>query len=99
MKSTLGYVFSLRSGVFSWISKKQEVVAQSTAEAEYIAASATVNQAVWLRKILADLRHKQEEATEVLVDNKSAIAISKNPVCFSKTKHMKIKYHALQEAS
>ncbi|XP_021762535.1 uncharacterized protein LOC110727276 [Chenopodium quinoa] len=52
MKSTLGYVFSLGSGVFSWISKKQEVVAQSTAEAEYIAASATVNQAVWLRKIL-----------------------------------------------
>ncbi|KAL4362450.1 hypothetical protein GQ457_04G012430 [Hibiscus cannabinus] len=98
MKSTLGYVFSLGSGVFSWISKKQEIVAQSTTEAEYIAACAAVNQAVWLRKILTDLRHKQEEATKVLVDNKSAIDISENPVCFSKTKHVKIKFYALQEA-
>ncbi|KAK8628127.1 hypothetical protein V6N13_063839 [Hibiscus sabdariffa] len=98
MKSTLGYVFSLGSGVFSRISKKQEIVAQSTAEAEYIAACAAVNQVVWLRKILTDLRHKQEEATKVLVDNKSAIDISENPVCFSKTKHMKIKFYALQEA-
>ncbi|KAL4290332.1 hypothetical protein GQ457_14G020860 [Hibiscus cannabinus] len=42
--------------------------------------------------------NKQEEATKVLVDNKSAIEISENPVCFSKTKHMKIKFYALQEA-
>ncbi|KAK8672471.1 hypothetical protein V6N13_110839 [Hibiscus sabdariffa] len=98
MKSTLGYVFSLGSRVFSWISKKQEIVAQSTTEAEYIAASAAVNQVVWLRKILTDLRHKQEEATKVMVDNKSTIDISENQVCFSITKHMKIKFYALQEA-
>ncbi|KAE8731610.1 hypothetical protein F3Y22_tig00002793pilonHSYRG00097 [Hibiscus syriacus] len=50
------------------------------------------------KKILTDLRHKQEEATKVLVDNKSAIDISENIVCFSKRKHMKIKYYALHEA-
>ena len=54
-KSTSGYCFSFGSGVFSWNSSKQEVVAQSSAEAEYIAAAGAANQAIWLRKILNDL--------------------------------------------
>ncbi|KAL0441696.1 UNVERIFIED_CONTAM: Secreted RxLR effector protein [Sesamum radiatum] len=48
MKSTSGYTFSLGSGIFSWASKKQATVAQSSAEAEYIAAAATSNQAIGL---------------------------------------------------
>jgi len=50
------------SGIFffSWCSKKQKVVAQSTAEAEFQAAILAVNQAIWLRNILADLKLKQE---------------------------------------
>ena len=43
MKSTSGFCFTLGSGVFSWSSKKQEIVAQSTAEAEFIAATLAVN--------------------------------------------------------
>ena len=54
-KSTSGYCFSFGSGVFNWNSNKQEVVAQSSAEAEYIAAVGAANQAIWLRKILNDL--------------------------------------------
>ncbi|KAK9740494.1 hypothetical protein RND81_03G039700, partial [Saponaria officinalis] len=52
MKSNLGYAFNFGSGVFLWNSKKQNIVAQSTAEAEYVAASAAVNQVICLRKIL-----------------------------------------------
>ncbi|XP_074271155.1 secreted RxLR effector protein 161-like [Silene latifolia] len=63
MKSTSGYAFTFGSGTFSWNSKKQDIVAQSTAEAEYVAASAAVNQVIWLRKILQDLGYKQEGAT------------------------------------
>ncbi|XP_047267545.1 secreted RxLR effector protein 161-like [Capsicum annuum] len=48
MKSTSGYCFNLGSTVFSWCSKKQKIVAQSTAEAEFIAATAAANQALWL---------------------------------------------------
>ncbi|KAL4038008.1 hypothetical protein IC575_001611 [Cucumis melo] len=48
-KSTSGYVFSMSSGVFSWTSKKQSVVALSTTEAEYISLAATAYQALWLR--------------------------------------------------
>lgn len=46
MKSTSGYCFSFGSGVFSWCSKKQDVIAQSTAEAKYVAATLAVNQAL-----------------------------------------------------
>ncbi|KAF2321585.1 hypothetical protein GH714_000518 [Hevea brasiliensis] len=50
-KSTSGYAFSLGSGVFSWSSRKQEVVAQSSAEAKYIAATGAANQAIWSKHI------------------------------------------------
>ncbi|KAG8499389.1 hypothetical protein CXB51_005989 [Gossypium anomalum] len=66
-------------------------------EAEYIAAAGAVNQAIWLRKILADLNLFQEEATEILCDNKSAVAIAKNPVFHGRTKHFDIKLHVIRE--
>ncbi|KAL0308842.1 UNVERIFIED_CONTAM: Retrovirus-related Pol polyprotein from transposon TNT 1-94 [Sesamum radiatum] len=83
----------------SWASKKQATVAQSSAEAEYIAAAATSNQPIWLRRILEDIGEKQEEPTTIYCDNKSAIAIKKNPVQHSRTKHIDIKYHSLREAT
>ncbi|KAG8474282.1 hypothetical protein CXB51_033938 [Gossypium anomalum] len=98
MRSTSGYFFTLGSGVFCWSSKKQQTVAQSTAEAEYIAATTAVNQASWLRKLLYDLNEEQVEATEIKVDNQSAVAIAKNPVFYEKTKHFKIKYHFVRGA-
>ncbi|KAL0332223.1 UNVERIFIED_CONTAM: Retrovirus-related Pol polyprotein from transposon TNT 1-94 [Sesamum calycinum] len=86
-------------GIFSWASKKQATVAQSSAEAEYIAAAATSNHAIWLRRILEDIGEKQEEPTTIYCDNKSAIAITKNPVQHSRTKHIDIKYHSLRETT
>ena len=85
------------TGVFSWGCKKQNTVAQSTAEAEFIAANAAVNQALWLRKVLVGLNMKQEGCTEVFVDNQAAIAISNNPVFHGKTKHFNIKLFFLRE--
>nr|KYP64077.1 Retrovirus-related Pol polyprotein from transposon TNT 1-94 [Cajanus cajan] len=80
MKSTTGYCFSFGSGVFSWCSSKQDIVAQSTAEAEYVAANATANQAIWIRNILGDLHMEQNKPTQIFVDNQAAISISHNPV-------------------
>jgi hypothetical protein len=97
MKSTSRYCFTFGSGVFSWCSKKQEIVAQSTAEAEFIAASAAVNQALWLQKILRDLHMEEEKPTEISVNNQAAIAISHNPVFHGKTKHFNIKLYFLRE--
>ncbi|XP_027186900.1 secreted RxLR effector protein 161-like [Cicer arietinum] len=55
MKSTTNHAFSLGSGMFSWKSRKQEIVAPSSVEAKYVAAAAATNQAIWLRIILLDL--------------------------------------------
>lgn len=97
MKSTSGYCFSLGSACFSWCSKKQEIVAQSTAEAEFVAATSAVNQAIWLRKLLNDIGYIMEKGTKVSVDNQAALAISKNPVFHGKTKHFNVKYYYLRE--
>ncbi|KAL0374304.1 UNVERIFIED_CONTAM: Retrovirus-related Pol polyprotein from transposon RE1 [Sesamum radiatum] len=97
-KSTSGYCFTLGSDVICWSSKKQGSIAQSTAEAEYIVASVAVNQALWLRKILDALKFKQSCATEILCDNEPAVAMVKNPIFYEKSKHIKIKYHAVREA-
>ena len=77
--------------------KKQENVAQSTVEAEFFAVAAAVNQALWLKKMLIDLNMEQNESTEILVDNKAAIAISHNPVFHGKTKHFNIKLFFVRE--
>jgi len=97
MRSTSGYCFYFGSGVFSWCSKKQEVVAQSVAEAEDVAVVAAVNQALWIRKIMIDLHMKQEESTQIFVDNQVAISIANDPVFHGKTKHFKIKFFLLRE--
>ncbi|XP_040869658.1 secreted RxLR effector protein 161-like [Glycine max] len=59
MRSTSSYLFSFGFGIFSWYSKKQEVIAQSTADAEYVAATAAINQALWIRKLMNDLHMEQ----------------------------------------
>ncbi|XP_037491836.1 secreted RxLR effector protein 161-like [Jatropha curcas] len=70
MKSTTGFCFSLGSDVICWGTRKQASVVQSTTEAKYVAASATVNQAIWLRNVLIDLNFQQENPTKILCDNK-----------------------------
>lgn len=97
MRSTSGYCFTMGSGIFSWCSKKQEVIAQSTAEAEYIAAAAAVNQAIWIRKLMTDLHMIQTESTKIFVDNQAAISIANDPVFHGRTKHFKIKFFYLRE--
>ncbi|KAM1775099.1 hypothetical protein ACFX12_044389 [Malus domestica] len=97
-RSTSGYAFTFESGVFSWASVKQQSVALSTAKAEYVSASEATAQAIWLRFILKDFGELQVEATPLLCDNTSAIAMTKNPVFHQRTKHIKRRYHFIREA-
>ena len=54
-KSQTGYMFTLNGGAVSWCSSKQSVVAGSTCEAEYIAASEAANEGVWMKEFISDL--------------------------------------------
>ena len=72
-------------------------MAQSTTEAEYMAATKATSQAIWLRKIFKDMAEKQSGPTTINCDNKSVIAMTNNPVHHSRTKHITIKYHFIIE--
>ena len=74
-RSTSGYLFCLGTSCFSWSSRKQQTTAQSTAEAEYIAAASAVNQVIWLRKMMKDMGHEQTEATKIICENNLAVSI------------------------
>ena len=98
-KSTTGFMFSLNenSSPISWRSKRQPTVAQSTAEAEYVAATEAANEAIWLRRLLKDLGEPQQGPTIILEDNQSCIAMSENPVFHYRTKHIDIRYHVIRD--
>ena len=97
-RSTSGYAFSFGSGAFSWASVKQNTVALSTAEAEYVSAAEATAQAIWLRFVLDDFGEMQSEATPLFCDNMSAISMAKNPVFHQKTRHINRRYHFIREA-
>lgn len=95
-KSTSGVVFFLGGSTVTWTSQKQKVVATSSCEAEYVAATAATCQVVWLSRLLADLTGRLAEKFQLFIDNKSAIALSKNPVHHDRSKHIDIKYHYIR---
>ena len=70
MKSTSGYALLFGSSICSWLSKKQNVVAQSTVETAYVSASKATSQAIWLRRIFEDIGEKQKRGTVLYCDNK-----------------------------
>jgi hypothetical protein len=80
----------------SWASKKQNSVALSTAEAEYIAAGHCCAQLLWMRQTLRDYGYKLSKVP-LLCDNESAIRMADNPVEHSRTKHIAIRYHFLRD--
>lgn len=96
-KSTSGYIFCLGTKVITWSSKKQNTVALSSAEAEYISATSAACEAVWLRRILADLQQVQKSPTIIYCDNMSAIAMTKNPVFHSRSKHIELRHHFIRK--
>ena len=95
--STSGNVFSFACGAVSWLSKKQATVSLSTAEAEYVALSTATQEAIWLRRLLADIGEPPEGPTEIYEDNQGAISMAKNPVGHARTKHIDIRYHFVRE--
>jgi hypothetical protein len=95
-KSTLGTCQFLGRSLVSWALKKQNSVALSTAEAEYIAARRCCAQLLWMRQTLRDYGYKLSKVP-LLCDNKSAIFMADNPVEHSRTKHIDIPYHFLRD--
>jgi hypothetical protein len=75
-KSQSGFVFTLNGGAVSWKSSKQDMVADSTMESEYIAASEAIKEGVWMRKFLIELGvfPNASSPLNLYCDNNGAIA-------------------------
>jgi hypothetical protein len=91
-RSTTGYVFLLNSGAISWSSRLQPTVAASTTEAEYMAAAASVKEALWLRTLAADLGIAVK-TINIFCDNKATLSLLKNPVVSARSKHIDVLHH------
>ena len=96
MRSTAGYVFLLAGGAISWSSKRQQTVAVSSTEAEYMAATHASKEALWLKRFVSDLGWEQS-TVKVFCDNQSALKMMKNPTYHARTKHISVQYHFIRE--
>ena len=96
-KSTTGHLFCFGSTPITWCSQKQETVALSSCEAEFMAATEAAKQAIWLQDLMSEITGKKVAKTLIRVDNKSAIALTKNPVFHRRSKHIHKKYHFIRE--
>lgn len=92
-KSNSGYIFMVNAGAISWCCKKQTSVSLSTTEAEFIALS----EAVWIRKILFDLKCEQKHPTIIFEDNRSCLNLIKEEKLSNRSKHIDTKFHFVKD--
>jgi hypothetical protein len=71
-------------------------VALSSCEAEYIATTTIATQAIWMARLLVELLGRETEVVELKVDNKSALALARNPVYHERSKHINLRYHFIR---
>ena len=92
-------MFTLGGGAISWRSVKQSSFADSTMVVEYIVASESVKEAIWLKNFLLDLGvvPSAQSAITLYCDNSGAVANAKEPRSHKGGKHIKRKYHLIRE--
>lgn len=81
----------------SWCSKKENVVALSSCEVEYIASTETACQCLWLSTLLDEMKLEYLKPIQLLVDKKSAISLSKKSMCHRRSKHIETKFHLMRD--
>lgn len=96
-KSTSGYVFKIFGNTVSWASRKQDVVAQSSAEAEYKALAEALNEAEWIKQFLIELGFTLDKPIPIYEDNQSCMKVAQEPKDHRRMKHVAVRYHFVRE--
>ena len=96
-RSVTGFIFFLGCCVICWQSKQQTSVALSSMEAEYMAACAASQEAIWLIRLLKEFGCLFTKPITLMEDNQSCIYLSRNPGDFAKSKHIDMRYHFVRE--
>jgi hypothetical protein len=92
------FAYHFGQGAVTWSSKKQQIVALSTVEAEYIAQAHAAKEALWLHTFISEIRNEPSRAITINSDNQGAIALSKDNKFHLRTKHIDVWYHFICEA-
>jgi hypothetical protein len=95
-RSTSGYAFIWNGAAITWRSKKQSIIATSSMEAEYIALSSTVKEALWIRKLIKEFNGDQEPV-EIKEDNQACIRFAYDSNHSDRTKHIDVRYLFIKE--
>jgi hypothetical protein len=95
-RSTSGYLVKMGGGAISWSSRLQSIVALSTTEAEYVAATAAGQEIIWLRNLLTELGYKFDSPSTLHIDSQSALAVAKNPEHHGRMKHLDLRFYWLR---
>ena len=95
-KSTTGWIIRIGGSTVAWYTKRQGSVAQSSCEAEYVAAAAAANEIVWWRRLLSDFGHGGTGPTKLYCDNKAATVLARHSGRFDATKHIGLRLHVLR---
>ena len=98
-RSFTGYAFYLGNAVVSWQSRKQPTVTLSSTEAEYMAASEAVKEALWWRSFVQSLGlgYDSDKATCIKSDNQGSICLTKNSGSHSRTKHIDVRHFFIRD--
>ena len=96
-RSSSGYFTFLVGNLVTLRSKKQNVIARSSAKSEFQSIAMGVCELLWLKIILDDLKIRWEGPIRLYCDNKSTISIANNPVQHDHTKHIEVNKHFIKE--
>ncbi|RVX02081.1 Copia protein [Vitis vinifera] len=96
-RSTSGYCSFVWGNLVTWRSKKQSVVARSSAEAEYRALAQGICEGIWIKRVLSELGQTSSSPILMMCDNQATISIAKNPMHHDMTKHVEIDKHFIIE--
>jgi hypothetical protein len=97
-KSTSGFIVKYNGGAVSWSNSLQSVVACSSCEAEYIAASECGREVSYLRELTSFVNNAQPGPTQIFGDNQGALSLIENPAAHKRTKHIEVKFHWIRVA-
>lgn len=96
-KSNSGQFCSVNGGAISWSCRKQEVVALSSTEAEYVAICETSKEIIWIKRIAKELRVDVPDSVTIYTDSQSSISKINNKKFSNRSKHIDTKYHFIQD--
>jgi hypothetical protein len=96
-KSISGFIVHINGNPVSWTSRTQKSTALSSCEAEFMALSEAMREALWLRQLLIEVGIGFIQPITIRVDNQSAIKLAENPVQHQRSKHIDIRYMRIQE--